>query len=874
MLWNPGCRRLASGCIVALGLLLASTASAASPNLDLDATDATVGQAIHADARLSESPNADGEISFEIFGPDDPGCAGPALTPAPAATTVDGEGEYSSGNFTAPAAGVYSWSAHYSGDLENTSADATCAALSNVAKAAPGIEAAATPAAIVGGAIADVATLSGGFAPGGQLLFRAYGPGDASCATAPAYEATVAVNGGSSYSPPGFSPGPGLYRWTAEYGGDSNNEAVGTACGALDQASAVTKATPGIGGVATAAAVVGSPIADSATLSGGFAAGGQIVFRAYSDASCATAPAYEAAVAVNGGGSYSPPGFSPGPGLYRWTAEYGGDSNNEAVGTSCGAAGQSSAVAKAAPSLAGTATAAVIVGSPIADVANLSGGFTPGGTLVFRAYADASCATIPAYEATVAVNGAGPYSPAGFSPGPGLYRWTVEYGGDPDNEAASTACGAAGQSSTVGKATPTIVGIASSVVIVGSPIADSATLGGGFAPGGTLVFRAYGPGDPSCATAPAYEAAVGVNGAGSYSPTGFSPGPGLYRWTVEYQGDPNNEAASSACGADNQASAVGVVSPSLTAGAGGATVGDPVTATASLQEGAIPGGEIAFRAFAPGDASCSGAVAFSSTVAVAGNGSYRSVQFVPSRVGSFRWIVSYSGDANHAPAATACGAVRSVVSQARPAIAGTVSPVLTVGTPFRDTATLTGAHAPTGTVTFRIYGPVASGCAKPAFVNTVAANGSGAIQSDPFVAKRPGRYSFVASYSGDAANQGATEACDAAGQTALVQKRVPRVKPRARLKGSRTILIRANLANGASPAGVINFRLYGPGGGRCKGKPAFSGGISVRSNGTYSLAKFLATRQGTYRLLVGYSGDPRNKRAKGACDGAQVIRVG
>jgi hypothetical protein len=760
---------LACGGVAGLGLLLASSAAAAPPNLGLSAGDAIVGQTIQATAQLSESPNASGEVSFEVFGSDDPTCAGPALSPTPAPAPVTGEGEYASGEFTPTAAGAYRWSAHYSGDLDNAPADSACSAISTVAKAAPSIAGLATAAVTVGSAITDVATLSGGFAPGGQLVFRAYGPDDASCTGTPPYEAAVAVNGAGPYSPTGFSPGPGLYRWTVEYAGDENNEGASTACGALDQSSAVSKAEPSVDGLPTSS---------------------------------------------------------------------------------------------------------TIVGSPITDVATLDGGFAPSGQLIFRAYADASCATAPQYEATVPVNGAGSYSPAGFSPGPGVYRWTAEYGGDQNNRAASTACNALDQSSAVGKASPAIGAIASSTVIVGAPITDTATLSGGFAPGGALVFSAYGPGDATCATPPAYEAAVAVNGAGSYSPAGFSPAPGLYRWTVEYQGDQNNEAAGTACGAADQASAVGVISLSLTASASGGTVGDPVTATASIQEGAIPGGQVTFRAFSPGDANCAGAVAFSSTSVVAGNGSYRSAQFVPSRVGNFRWIVSYSGDANHSPTATGCGAVRSGISQARPSIAGAVSPVLTVGTSFRDTATLAGAHSPTGTVTFRIYGPVAGGCAKPAFVNTVAVAGNGAIQSDPFVAKRPGRYSFVASYSGDSANQGTTEACDAAGQVALVQKRELKVKPRARLKGGRTILIRASLADGVSPSGVINFRLYGPDVSRCKGKPTFSGGISVRSNGTYALAKYLATRAGAYRLLVGYSGDQRNKRATGACGGAQLIRVG
>ncbi len=271
---------------------------------------------------------------------------------------------------------------------------------------------------------------------------------------------------------------------------------------------------------------------------------------------------------------------------------------------------------------------------------------------------------------------------------------------------------------------------------------------------------------------------------------------------------------------------------------------------------------------------CAGTAAFSSTVNVSGNGSYGSAAFVPSRVGNYRWTVDYSGDVKHAPAASGCGKATSTVSQARPSIAGRVRRRVPVGTSFRDTATIQGAYAPTGTVTFRIYGPVSAGCAKPVFVDTVAVAGNGTVRSDPFVTQRPGRYSFVASYSGDARNQGATEPCDSVGQAALVQKRQPKVQPRARLIGGKRISIRAHLAGGASPSGVINFRLYGPGDTRCKGKPAFSGGITVRSNGSYSIAEYLATEKGIYRLKVGYSGDQRNRPYKSSCSGAQPIRVG
>jgi hypothetical protein len=644
-----------------LGLLLAISSSAAAPDLNVVATDAIVGQAIHATAQLSESPNASGEISFEVFGPGDPSCSGPGLTPAPASVSVTGEGEYSSGDFTPPEAGTYRWSAHYSGDLENPAADSSCSAVSNVGKASPELAGTAS-GGVVNTAIHDEVAVTGAFSPTGEVVFRVYGPTDTGCLT----------------------------------------------------------------------------------------------------------PLETNAVTIQGGHATSADFLPQQAGEFRWTAAYEGDANNEAIETPCGAAEQSSAVGKAAPSLAGVASSAVTVGQAITDVA---------------------------------------------------------------------------------------------------------TLAGGFEAGGELVFRAYGPGDPSCSDTPEYEATVAVDGNGPYSPPGFSPPAGLYRWTAAYEGDANNEAIETPCGAAEQSSAVGTIAVTLEAGASSGTVGDPLTASASIQNGATPVGQITFTAFSPGDVNCSGAAAFSSTISASGNGSYRSAAFVPTRVGAFRWTVSYSGDPNHSPTTVACGKATSSVSQARPSITSTVTPRLTVGSPVQITATLQGGYAPTGTVSFQIYGPAPTDCAKPLSIDTVAVAGNGAVSSDPFVPQRPGRYSFVASYSGDTANQKATEPCDPSGQAVEVDKRMPKLKPRARLLGRNRILIRAHLSSAVSPSGVINFRLYRPGDNRCKGKPAFSGGVTVRSNGSYLLAQYLATRSGTYRLSVGYSGDQRNRRYKGTCLGAQPIHI-
>ena len=650
-----------AGIATGLGLLLAVTSSAAPPTLSIAASDAVIGQTIQATAQLSESPNASGEISFEVFGPGDPSCSGPALSPAPASAPVSGEGEYLSGEFTPPEAGVYHWSAHYSGDIENPAADSTCSAASTVSRASLGLTGSAS-AGVVNTGIHDEANVTGGFSPTGEVVFRIYGPADTACLT-PLETDAVPLQGSNAVSADFLPQQAGEFRWTASYAGDANNEAAGLPCGSANQASAV------------------------------------------------------------------------------------------------------------------------------------------------------------------------------------------------------------------GKASPTLAGVATSAVTVGFSITDGVTLASGFQAGGQLVFRAYGPGDQTCTGAVAYEATVAVDGNGLYSPAGFSPTAGLYRWTASYAGDANSEAAGLPCGSANQASAVGTITATLAASATSGTVGNPVTATASIQEGAIPTGQITFTAFSPGDANCSGAAAFSSTVKVSGNGSYRSAAFVPSGVGTFRWSVSYSGDPNHAPTNAGCGKATSSVSPASPSIASDVTQRLTVGASFRVTATLQGGYAPGGTITFEIYRLVAEGCAKPVAVGVVPVAGNGTFNSDPLVARQAGTYSFGASYSGDAANRGATDPCDPSGPAVQVYRRTPHVKPRARLNDGHQISIRAHLSGAASPSGTINFRLFRPGDKQCKRKPVFSGGVTARSNGNYLLGQYFATKPGVYRLSVGYSGDQRNRQYKPPCRGAQQIRI-
>ena len=95
---------------------------------------------------------------------------------------------------------------------------------------------------------------------------------------------------------------------------------------------------------------IGSPISDSATLSGATAnAGGTITFRLYSNATCTTEVTTGLTpVTVNGNGNYGSGNYTPtAVGTYYWIASYSGDASNEAASGACGDTGESSIVNRA-----------------------------------------------------------------------------------------------------------------------------------------------------------------------------------------------------------------------------------------------------------------------------------------------------------------------------------------------------------------------------------------------------------------------------------------------------------------------------------------------------------------------------------------------
>src|SRR2546428_800643 len=154
----------------------------------------------------------------------------------------------------------------------------------------------------------------------------------------------------------------------------------------------------------------------------------------------------------------------------------------------------------------------------------------------------------------------------------GGFRWIASYSGDPNNNAVSTSCGDAGETSTVNKATPTLTTSATATATAGQTLQDMATLAGGVNPGGTITFTLYGPFDPTA------DPGTCTNGtaAGSATVTGngfFFNGTATAEISTRSLRDalpiwdPNNNAVSTSCGDAGETSTVNKATPTLTTSA-------------------------------------------------------------------------------------------------------------------------------------------------------------------------------------------------------------------------------------------------------------------------------------------------------------------
>ncbi len=345
--------------------------------------------------------------------------------------------------------------------------------------------------------------------------------------------------------------------------------------------------------VSDSSIVVGQSITDTAALSGSSAVTGTVKFFVCgpggSQPDCSTGGAQVGGTVIISGGSATSAAFMPADtGAYCFRAEYTPDAsanyspfNHTNTTTECFTAISASPTLTTTPNPASGST-----GTTLNDIANLSGGFNPTGTITFKLYnpSDETCSGTPAFTQTIAVNGNGAYNTTSsfVANAVGTWRWTASYSGDSNNNPASSGCN--DEQVTIGNASPALVTMPDPTSGPESvTLNDTASLSGGFDPTGTITFNLYAPSDSTCSGTPAFTQSVAVSGNGSYSTTGgfVANTVGTWRWTAGYSGDSNNNAVSSGC--DDEQVTVTDIAPTI--------VVDKTANPVTLPE---PGGTVTF----------------------------------------------------------------------------------------------------------------------------------------------------------------------------------------------------------------------------------------------------------------------------------------
>jgi hypothetical protein len=441
---------------------------------------------------------------------------------------------------------------------------------------------------------------------------------------------------------------------------------------------------------------------------------------------------------------------------------------------------------------------------------------------------------------------------------------------------------------SAGQAQPTLA-IQAADTTFGGPISATVTLAGGADPTGTITFQLWTTG-PFCGTPPNFTSVVNVNGNGQYTSEPFVPvrtGSSNY-WQATYSGDANNAPVTTDCFDPNAVSHVSRATPTITTSATpgadiGSTIRDSARVTSPSGE-SIFTGAVTFTVFGPDDPTCAGPSVFTDSH----SGSvfepavvFRSDPFTPSAPGTYRWVASFGGNNNYEPVTAPCNAPNetSVVNDPPTRISTTATPEVTLGSPLSDTATVTAVSgpAPTGTVTFDVFGPGDPFCERaPVFtsVNRPLSGGPPTATSAPLFPPAAGRYNWVATYNGDVNYPPQTSACDAPNETSMVNKAQPTIATSATpaaVQGqpiSDTVTL-TGVANGPAPTGTVSIDLYGPNSPNCtavagpiyRDVPPLSG-----SPATATSAPFIATEPGTHRWVARYFGDANYTSVRGACN--------
>ncbi len=756
--------------------------------------------------------------------------------------SVSSNGSYTTPiGYTLPTAGTvtgtYQWDASYSGDSNNNAVSDNNAddEQVDVSPASPGITTTPSTTSVTLGSssvtLKDTADLTVGYYPTGTITFTLYYNGGGS----PVDIETVSVSGNGNYTTPTGYTLPitgtvtGTYQWAASYSGDTNNIAI-SENDAADEQTTVISASPALTTTPSSTSITlgtsSVTLEDTADLTGGYYPTGTITFTLYLGDTLLDTET----VPVTGNGSYTTPTVYTLPatgtvtGTYQWDASYSGGSNNNAASDN-NAEDEQIVVSPASPSVTTTPSAtSVTLGTSsvtLNDMADLTGGYYPTGTITFTLYLGSTLVNTE----TATVNGDGSYTtPTGYTlpttgTVTGTYQWDATFTSGNGNNLTARDINDSKEEVTVNPASPTITTTAGGTIPVGG-ITISGTkyldlTGNGFSsddtPQGGVTIDLYqatsGGGESfvaSTTTAGNGTYSLNVSNAGTYYvqeavPSGYiqtgggpdgSAGSSYYTVTAtaghSYSGYNFDDYLIPTCTPTNVSYKVTTpsgCSQTVSNLSGNTQQGDTVTVTFTVPSGMND--TLTLVSYKAPSSSFSDSNAYEQVIYQQETGtfapgthsltvkipsSYYQIDFVCGQ--AINELEPNQNDDAYGPdsADVLYHAQDRIVSSdnggnTAPSLPTPPTPMTpaptTTSLTMTDSATLSGGYNPTGTITFYLFAPGVTPNptdSNNVYSDTVTVDGNGTYSSGGYVPTTAGIDQWVALYSGDPNNNGVTSA--------------------------------------------------------------------------------------------------------------------
>ena len=310
--------------------------------------------------------------------------------------------------------------------------------------------------------------------------------------------------------------------------------------------------------------------------------------------------------------------------------------------------------------------------------------------------------------------------------------------------------------------------------------------------------------------------------------------------------------------------------PSPTSG----NIGTKLNDTAQVTGGNAPTGTVTFSLYGPSDQTCSGTPLYTETASLSSGSAATTGGPSAAAAGTYHWTATYNGDGNNNVSTSACADEAVTIAKSSPGIGTTPTPASgAIGTTLNDTATVSGGSSPSGTVTFKLYGPSDPTCSNsPLYTETANLSGGSAATTGGPAAAAAGTYHWAATYNGDAGNNTASSACtDEAVTIAKNSPTIATTLSATTATAGDTVHDSSALTGAtANAGGTVTYTVYSndtcSAGARDAGTTTVTSGVPADSDGLAFNAA------GTFYWQAVYSGDSNNNTATSPCK-SEILTV-